>query len=140
MLALLLTLSLAQPAPGDALLRRLVGETALEQVQRVDPLWHPEQRDCAGLVRFAYRTAYRRLRPGRLQAPLFRDGSGRAVDFADAESLLRGSFRALGRDGAALRALRTGDVLGYRQERAGAEAAFHLMLVVVPEDPAHGGA
>ena len=45
-------------APAEALVRRLVAETAVAQLQRPDPAWPEPQRDCAGLVRFAYRTAY----------------------------------------------------------------------------------
>jgi len=135
---LLLSLQAASPAPEalDALLRREVAHVALAQVRRMDPVWHPDQRDCAGLVRFAFRAAYRRFLPERLSSPLWRDDSGLPADFADAETLLTHSFVPLGRDEAARESLRTGDLVAFRQERD-AGPIFHLMLVVRPEDKAH---
>jgi hypothetical protein len=135
---LLLSLQAASPAPEalDALLRREVAHVALAQMRRMDPTWHSEQRDCAGLVRFAFRGAYRRFQPARLSSPLWRDDSGAPSDFADAETLLTHSFVPLGRDEAARESLRTGDLVAFRQERD-AGPLFHLMLVVRPEDKAH---
>jgi hypothetical protein len=137
-LLLLLSLQAATPAPESlqALLRREVALVALAQVRRMDPHWHPEQRDCAGLVRFVYRNAYRQLRPERLATPLWRDARGEPGDFADAETLLTHSFVPLGRDEATRESLRTGDLVAFRQERD-AGPIFHLMLVVRPEDKAH---
>lgn len=119
---------------SDALLRRVVADVAVAQVARPDESWEPAQRDCAGLVRHAYRTAYKRLRPERLaRGPLFVDLAGRPTDFADAETLTRGpSFVRLGRDAAARRRLQTGDVLAYRQDRGGEDVAWHMMLAIVP--------
>ena len=78
-LLLLLSLQAASPAPPESLgtlLRREVAQGALAQVRRMDPAWHPDQRDCAGLVRFVFRGAYRRWRPERLATPLWRDARG----------------------------------------------------------------
>jgi uncharacterized protein len=136
MLAALLLLA-AAPEPSDALLRQLIARTALTQVERVDPAWHPEQRDCAGLVRFSYRAAFKQLRPARLGAPLWRDAQGRGVDFADAETLIAGSFAPLGRGEEARESLRSGDLLAFRQVGAAGAPVYHLMLVVRPEDRAH---
>lgn len=140
MLALVVALALAA-APDDVVgvgaLREVVGEVAVAQVRRIDPAWQPQQRDCAGLVRFAYRSAYKRLRPARLTTSLFVD-HGRDVDFADAEALITGgSFVLLGRDERARRQLQTGDVLAFRQDRGDDDIVWHLMLVVAPpgEDP-----
>ncbi|MGB8932604.1 MAG: DUF1175 family protein, partial [Anaeromyxobacteraceae bacterium] len=58
-------------APSEELLRSLIAETAAAQVEAIDPAWEEAQRDCAGLVRFAYRAAYRRLAPERVAAGLF---------------------------------------------------------------------
>ncbi len=139
---LLLALHAAPPAPSvplETLLRREVARLALAQVRQMDEQWNPAQRDCAGLVRFVYRGAYRHLRPGRLGTPLWLDGAGRPGDFADAETLLTHSFVPLGRDEAARERLRSGDLLAFRQERD-AGPLFHLMLVVRPEDKAHAPA
>jgi hypothetical protein len=138
-LLLLLTLQAATPAPAEALetlLRREVAQVALAQVRRMDPAWHPEQRDCAGLVRFAFRGAYHRFHRERLATPLWRDDKGQPADFADAETLLTHSFVPLGRDEATRESLRTGDLMAFRQERDSGPV-FHLMLVVRPEDKAH---
>jgi len=156
MLSLALTLALAaspsqasavSAAPGaaearearDVLLRRELAQLAVAQVRKMDPAWHPDQRDCAGLIRFAYRGAYKRFHPERLAQPLWLDVHGRPTDFADAETLLTRSFVPLGRAEATLETLRTGDVLAFRQEQE-AGPLFHLMLVVRPEDKAHAPA
>ncbi len=139
MSALLLSLAIAGPDASQALLRRLVAETAVAQARRMDPAWEERQRDCAGLVRFAYRRAYAQLDPARVAAGLFRDGSGRPVQFADAGTLLRGSFALIGRDEAARRAVRSGDLAAFVREEDGAPV-FHLMLLVVPDEPGHAPA
>ncbi len=111
-----------------ARLRARVAELSLAQVRKIDPNWHPAQRDCAGLVRFVYRGAYKSLRPARLKTPLWRDGRGEPSDFADAETLIAHNFVPLGRSAQVLSRLRSGDVLAFRREENGA-AVFHLMLL-----------
>ncbi|XXF77598.1 DUF1175 family protein [Myxococcaceae bacterium GXIMD 01537] len=138
-LLLLLHASAPEARADEALLRRELAQVALAQARKPDPAWHPAQRDCAGLVRFAFRGAYKRLRPERLATPLWLDGRGEPSDFADAETLLAHSFAPLGRDEAAREALRTGDLVAFRQEQD-AGPLFHLMLVVRPEDKAHAPA
>lgn len=141
-LLLLLSLQAASPAPAgslETLLRREIAQTALAQVRRMDPSWNPDQRDCAGLVRFVFRGAFRRFQPERLATPLWRDDRGQPADFADAETLLTHSFVPLGRDEATRESLRTGDLVAFRQERDSGPV-FHLMLVVRPEDKAHAPA
>ncbi len=134
--SLVAALLLSAPPPSEQLLRRLVAETAVAQARRIDPGWEERQRDCAGLVRFAYRRAWARLDPTRAAAGLFRDASGRPAHFADAATLLRHSFAPIGRDEAARRAVRSGDLAAFAREEDGAPV-FHLMLLVVPDDPAH---
>lgn len=137
--ALLLLVAASPPAvegqPRVALLRQAVAEVAIAQAKQVDGRWHPDQRDCAGLVRFSLRQAYKRIDPKRLDTPLFATAKGPA-DFADAETLLGFSFTALGRDARRLE-VKTGDVLAFRQPRDSGDV-FHLMLVVAPSDKAHG--
>ncbi len=138
----LLLVLLLQAAPADVselALRREVARLALAQVRQMDERWQPEQRDCAGLVRFVYREAHRRWRPERLATPLWLGPRGEPSHFADAETLLAHGFVRLGRDEAARESLRTGDLVAFRQERD-AGPLFHLMLVVRPEDKAHAPA
>jgi uncharacterized protein YfaT (DUF1175 family) len=115
----------------------MVAETAAAQVASIDPAWEEAQRDCAGLVRFAYRSAFRRLSPARVEAGLFRDAAGLPAPFADAATLLRQSFALVGRDGSARARLRAGDLVAFAREEEGAPV-LHLMLVVRADDPAHG--
>lgn len=122
--------ALPRSSTPDALLRELIAETAAKQVTAQDPAWHPDQRDCAGLIRFSYRAAFLRFDPARVSEGLWRDSSGKRLHFADAETLLWNSFVSLGRSEALVRTLRSGDVLAYRQDGNGAEPDFHLMLVV----------
>jgi uncharacterized protein YfaT (DUF1175 family) len=138
LLVLLLALSGAGGPPPELLVRRIVAETALAQVQAIDPAWHPAQRDCAGLVRFAYRKAFRRLAPARAAEGPFRDAVGRAAHFADAATLLRETFVRIGRDEAARASLRSGDLVAFARADDGGAPVHHLMLIVRPEDPAHG--
>jgi uncharacterized protein YfaT (DUF1175 family) len=137
---LLISLAAAATPPSEALVRRVVAETALAQLARPDPAWAEPQRDCAGLVRFAYRTAFKRLAPARAASGPFRDSAGNAAHFADAATLLAGSFVFIGRDDAARSALRSGDLVAFAREDEDGAPVHHLMLVVRPEDPAAGKA
>jgi uncharacterized protein YfaT (DUF1175 family) len=141
--ALLLALSPAppvSPAPPENLVRRLVAEAALAQAEAIDPAWQPAQRDCAGLVRFAFRTAFRKLAPERVERGLWVDAAGRHIAFADAATLVRYNFALLGRDEQARRGLRSGDLVAFSRPGDGGdgeEPVSHLMLVVRTDDPAH---
>jgi len=139
-LALLLASLLAGAPASEALLRRVVAETAFGQVARMDPAWEEAQRDCAGLVRFAYRRAFQRLEPARAAAGPFRDAAGAPAHFADAATLLRTSFARIGRGPSARASLRSGDLVAFAREEQAGEPVYHLMLVVRPDDPAHGKA
>ncbi len=129
---------------------------AQSQFLRTSPAWNPAERDCAGLLRFAWREALRRhdadwqQRTGividknlpdvrafvypevpLLGERLFRTGPG-PDDFgvfADAETLVRYNLRQLGRDTALAGA---GDVLVFCHQQSG-ESIWHLMLVVSPQ-------
>jgi hypothetical protein len=141
---MLLALLIAAGAPGalaerpsELLVRRLVAETAIAQLSRIDPAWEEAQRDCAGLVRFAFRSAFKRLDPARAASGPFRDASGQPAQFADAATLLKTSFVLNGRDDDARAALRSGDLVAFaREDEAG--PVYHLMIVVRADDPARG--
>jgi uncharacterized protein YfaT (DUF1175 family) len=134
-----LLLASPQGTAAEPLVRRLVAETAVAQVRRMDPAWEERQRDCAGLVRFAYRRAFARLAPEKVAAGLFRDADGKPAQFADAATLVRTTFTLLGRDEVARRAVRSGDLAAFAREEDGLPV-YHLMLLVVPDDPAHAPA
>lgn len=129
MIALLLLA--ATPTP---MLRTVVAEAALAQTKAIDPAWHPDQRDCAGFVRFTYRAAFQRFAPERVERGLWRGFDGRALAFADAETLLAKSFVSLGRDAAAARKLASGDLVAFRQR----DGTYHLMLAVRTDGPTSG--
>jgi uncharacterized protein YfaT (DUF1175 family)/uncharacterized protein YfaP (DUF2135 family) len=142
--------------PGDETsLRRAVTDLALLQARRLSPLWEPRQRDCAGLVRFAYRTALEERSagrsaklgiPARLNLPalserarqLFPDfpriwqtgmeagDRSRHGYFADAETLIGYNFR---RKSQRIEDARDGDLLVYQKPMDHAER-YHLMLYV----------
>ena len=137
LLALLLAAGAALAPPSERLVRRVVAETAVAQLAAIDPAWTEAQRDCAGLVRFAYRTAFKRLDPARAAQGPFRDAAGRAAHFADAATLLRESFVPIGRGEAARASLASGDLVAFAREDDGGAPVHHLMIVVRPEDPAH---
>ncbi len=141
MLFLLAMLAAAPVAPvSEVLLRRRVAEVALQQLRSPDPRWEEPQRDCAGLVRFAYRSAFHAFQPARLSTPLWRDDLGQPAEFADARALISKSFVRLGRGLLALQRLRSGDLLAFRQPGTAGEPDYHLMIAVLPPDQAITGA
>jgi hypothetical protein len=155
--------------PQDAeALRQVVTDVALLQARKLSPLWEPKQRDCAGLVRFAYRTALEprdAARTAKLGVPVklmlpplseqarkavpaypqiwqtgLNNGQARYGHFADAETLIGYNFRLKSRD---LAAAKSGDLLVYQKPLINDEP-YHLMLFAAghPENLAvyHNGA
>jgi uncharacterized protein YfaT (DUF1175 family) len=123
---------------GEPAIRQAIAAAAVAQLTRIDPAWNPSQRDCAGLVRFAYRTAFREL--GLPADALWRDRAGAAASFADAETLLARSFVKLGRGALDRERVQSGDLVAFRQGPADGSEVFHLMLVVRDAGPARGEA
>jgi uncharacterized protein YfaT (DUF1175 family) len=134
-------------------LRTAVVRLALEQRRRPSPRWEPSQRDCAGLVRFAFREALQPRSAEQLDAlgappalflppvsnlarhalPAYPrlwevgvDAAGRPRfdDFADAETLVGYNFR---REPIAVADARAGDLLVFRKTLA-ADEPYHLMI------------
>ncbi|ATG88400.1 DUF1175 family protein [Methylomonas koyamae] len=140
------------PAADAEALRETVTNVALLQARKPSPLWEPKQRDCAGLVRFAYRTALeprdaaRTAKlgiPAKLNLPAVSEqarktlpnypqlwqtgitnGLPRYGHFADAETLIGYNFRLKSRD---LAAAQSGDLLVYQKPLLNDEP-YHLML------------
>jgi hypothetical protein len=136
-------------------LRESVTRLALLQARKTSPRWHEGQRDCAGLVRFAYREALharsgqqkrrlgipselllppvsdfsRRIFPGYPQIWLVgfdQDGKPRFGPFADSETLIGFNFRKKTRD---LSLARSSDLLVF-QKSLDEEQPYHLMVFV----------
>jgi uncharacterized protein YfaT (DUF1175 family)/uncharacterized protein YfaP (DUF2135 family) len=143
-------------------MRGAVTRLALQQSRGASPVWNREQRDCAGLVRFAYREALRdrtaaqlaALRtPSDLYLPVVSEaarrffptypkiwqlgfdqqGHERFGDFADAETLVGYNFERIA---ASPQEGLPGDLLVYRKTLA-ADEPYHLMLLAGEAGP-HG--
>lgn len=136
----------------ETALRQVVTNVALLQARKLSPLWEAKQRDCAGLVRFAYRTALEQRDaartaklgiPAELNLPPMSDqarqlfpqypqiwqtgmggGDPRFGHFADAETLIGYNFRFKSRQ---LESARSGDLLVYQKPLQN-EEPYHLML------------
>ncbi len=147
-------LSYLQPFDEEAL-REAVTRLALLQARRMSPQWEDKQRDCSGLVRFAYREALeprspkqkRKLGiPNSLNLPatsewsrrvlpqypqiwqvgMERDGKPRYGAFADAETLIGFNFHKKTRD---LTLAGNGDLLVF-QKTLEDDQPYHLMIFV----------
>ncbi len=141
----------ARLSPEDnASFRESVAEVALAQQNSMNPRWNPSQRDCAGLVRFAYREAMKPRSDQQridLQLPqalafppvsvaarmhfpeypsLWRSGGGTYQDFADARTLLEQNFDPISKN---VSDAESADVIAYRRSLA-PEDVLHLMLAV----------
>ena len=143
------------PPSDEKALRNSVTRLALFQAKKMSPQWDEAQRDCAGLVRFAYREAIRIRSPGdeqklgipnALYLPVVsdlsrrifpdlsriwqvgfeKDGKPRFGSFADAETLIGFNFRKKTRD---LSFARNGDLIVF-QKALESDQPYHLMIFV----------
>ncbi len=143
------------PPSDEKALRNSVTRLALLQAKKLSPQWVESQRDCAGLVRFAYREAIRIRTPGdeqKLGIPnalylpevsevarkIFpdlsriwqvgfdKDGKPRFGSFADAETLISFNFRKKTRD---LSLARNGDLIVFQKDLE-SDQPYHLMIFV----------
>jgi uncharacterized protein len=115
----------------DVAVRARVAELAVAQLKAPDARWQPAQQDCAGLVRFAYTQALRDVAAVSVNTPIWSNGAGVRVPFADAETLVQHSFTRLGRTASVRRKVRSGDVLAFRHVDDDGTAVWHLMLAIV---------
>ena len=120
----------------EKLAREKIAQIALTQFQGYSPDWNASQRDCAGLIRFVYRSAFARTLPKSVPQALWVDDSGRPSDFADAQTLLSHSFVNLGRESSLRDQLKSGDLVAFRQGLVTSEQIYHLMLILVASDRA----
>jgi uncharacterized protein YfaT (DUF1175 family) len=130
-----------EPAVDDGALEPLAGEgvrarfrerfaaVAEAQVRRLDPHWEPRQRDCAGLLRFAYREALRtvgRYPDGGAAFQIAPEASAPRAPQATAELLVGFNTSFVSRS---LEDARRGDLLFYRNPDAVNEP-YHSMIVL----------
>jgi len=144
-----------QIPPDDELrARESIVALALQQSRKISRAWDPAQRDCAGLVRFAYREALRQrtvAQRNRLEVPdqlslpplsgwgqrisgngakiwvagYYPDGKKILSEFVSAEALIAHNFK---HRSWRVDDAQTGDVLVFSRPNRG-ENVFHLMLV-----------
>jgi uncharacterized protein YfaT (DUF1175 family)/uncharacterized protein YfaP (DUF2135 family) len=144
------------PPREDKVVRDAVVRVALSQSKRANANWNPEQRDCAGLVRYSYREALsprtpeqEKFYPKGVHIPALsfhpkrvlpsfpelwmtgfqKDGGVKHNSFADAETLLSYNFRNKGRS---LELAKAGDLLAFRREADTGEQ-YHLMIFAGPD-------
>lgn len=96
---------------------------ALEQSERPSPNWEPQQRDCAGFVRFVYKTAL------NAKDPLWSSWQeGERIPYANAELLVAKNFSKISNSPDPT--MKTGDILVYRRDGQKKEDQWHLMMVM----------
>lgn len=95
---------------------------ALDQAESPSPRWEPQQRDCAGFVRYVYKNAL------NTKEPLWRDWTGRESHYANAELLVSKNFTLIQHE--INESSKTGDILVFRREGEKKEDQWHLMILM----------
>jgi uncharacterized protein YfaT (DUF1175 family) len=96
---------------------------ALEQSSTPSPNWEPQQRDCAGFVRFVYRSAV------KAGGPLWTSWQGdERVSYANAELLVSRNFSKI--SSVPEDSMKTGDILVFHRAGQKKEDQWHLMMVM----------
>ncbi|MEK6626053.1 MAG: DUF1175 family protein, partial [Bdellovibrionota bacterium] len=95
--------------------------SALVQSEKISGHWDESQRDCAGLVRFAYREAVSSTNL------MWVDQQGKVTDYLSAQELLSFNFDYFGHD-VNSRQIQTGDLLAFHLPHEQREDTWHLML------------
>jgi uncharacterized protein YfaT (DUF1175 family) len=111
---------------------------AAAQARRIDPRWEPSQRDCAGLLRFAYREALRalgRYPEGGAAFVVSADPAAALAPQATAELILSLNTVFVSRS---LADARPGDLLFYKNSDAVSEP-YHSMVVLGDDVVYHTG-
>lgn len=106
--------------------RNMLWGQALLQSEVATPAWDPGQRDCAGFVRFLYRTSVTG------NAKMWLDAQGRLVEFLSAEKLIQSNFKLVSRNIENTKLI-TGDILVYFRPEYVGDSAWHLMVILSPE-------
>lgn len=120
------TIAFAMPAPEAKNARKwreILWGQALKQSAKITPAWDPSQRDCAGFIRFLYRTSISG------QAQMWMNAKGEVVDYVSARDLIQNNFELVTREPQPSQ-VKTGDVLVYFRPFYAREDAWHLMVVL----------
>lgn len=126
LIALAVQAALAMPAPEAENARKwreILWGQALKQSAQITSAWDPSQRDCAGFIRFLYRTSISG------QAQMWMNAKGEVVDYVSARDLIQNNFELVTREPRPSR-VKTGDVLVYFRPFYAREDAWHLMVVL----------
>ena len=100
---------------------------ALAQSENISPNWEPQQRDCAGLVRFVYKQAL------GVKDPLWLSWENTYTHYANAELLISKNFTKVAdevTDTTQNGDLQTGDILTFRRDDQKKEDQWHLMILM----------
>jgi len=95
---------------------------ALEQSEKPSLQWEPQQRDCAGFVRFVYKSAL------NTKTSLWSSWDGKRIPYANAELLVSKNFSKVSED--IDDSMKTGDLLVFRRDGQKKEDQWHLMIVM----------
>ena len=99
-----------------------LNKLALSQVEKYSIHWDKSQRDCAGFIRFIYKTTLFHSKDS------FIDKNGKSVDYLSAKELVKYNFTFVSRTEFNL--VKPGDIAVYYQNNERIDANTHLMLVV----------
>ena len=113
------------PEEREAFQRHKLMEVALAQTKGFSGYWDPAQRDCAGFVRFIFRSAVPSAQP------LWIDRASKPAAFVSAAELVAYNFRKQS-DVFDESKIKTGDLLVFHRPDRKPEDAWHLMVVLAP--------
>ncbi len=113
----------SEPIHEQSFYKMDIIRVALEQSEIPSPFWEPQQRDCAGFVRFVYKSAI------KSKTPLWSSwNENEKVPFANAELLVSKNFSKV--TDSVDDNLKTGDLLVFRRGGQKKEDQWHLMMVM----------
>lgn len=104
-----------------------LARAALLLAESITGNWDPGQRDCAGFIRFVYRTGL------HLPSDIWKNLNGEWTDYVGAAELISANFSIATRQPTQSE-LVTGDVLVYYNPTKPPTEAWHLMMIVKAPD------
>jgi uncharacterized protein YfaT (DUF1175 family) len=116
---------------GAYSVKAYLSEIALRQANHPDTAWSFEQRDCAGFIRYVFAQTFKSNRA------LWTDKTGKKTYYLRAEDLISNNFVPVldkYSDNFSYHKLDTADVIVYYNPSKPPPDAWHLMLVLFPQD------